>query len=207
MKNKGLLIKKGKARLRESAGERFSRIASMNEQIFHASDLAHIWNIHNPSTLHMTLARYASGGLIHRIQKGLYAIKKPTDLNPYLLGIKALHGPAYISCETVLFDNGIINQPPRFISMVSGTSRRFSLLGNEYHSRTLSDAFLFNDAGIEIHNGVRTASVPRAVADTLYFNPKKHLDVLPLIQWSAVRNIIRVIGYPTHILKNYADAT
>ena len=191
-------------RSRESSGERFSRLAAIGEQVFHADDLANLWDIRNASTLHMTLSRYVAQGFMFRIQKGLYSIKKPSDLHPYVVGLKALHGPAYISCETVLFEAGIINQPSRSIAIVSGVSRRFTLAGNDYRSRKLADAFLFNDAGVRIKEGIRVADLPRAVADTLYFNSKKHFDVPSVIPWDAVWNIVRAVGYPLSIMKRYA---
>lgn len=188
---------------RESSGERFARLAAMGEQIFHADDLANLWNIRNASTLHMTLSRYVSQGLLFRIQNGLYSIKSPTQLHPHLIGLKALHGPAYISCETVLFDAGVINQPPQAIAIVSGVSRRFTLAGNDYRSRKLADSFLFNNAGIVVKHGIRIANVSRAVADTLYFNSKKHFDVPSVIQWDAVRDIMNAAGYPLVLMKRY----
>ena len=195
---------KGSTRSRESSGERFSRLASMGEQIFHADDLANLWNIRKASTLHMTLSRYVSQGLLYRLQKGLYSIKKPADLHPYSIGLKALHGPAYISCETVLFDAGVINQPPQFIALVSGASRRFTLAGHNYRSRKLADAFLYHDAGVDTTDGVRIANLARAIADTLYFNVKKHFDVPSAIHWDAVRDIVRAVGYPPSIMQSYA---
>ena len=194
---------KNKLRLRKSSGERFARLAAMGEQVFHADDLANLWGIRNASTLHMTLARYVSQGLLFRVQKGLYSVKKPTNLHPYVVGLKALHGPAYISCETVLFETGVINQPPRSISIVSGVSRQFTLAGHDYRSRKLAEAFLFNDAGVSTNGGVRMANLSRAVADTLYFNSKKHFDVPSAIHWDAVWDIVRAIGYPLSMMKQY----
>lgn len=191
-------------KIRQSAGERFALLAAMNEEILHTDDLGNLWQIHNPATLRMTVARYCAQGLLHRIQKGLYSLKKPTDLNPYLLGIKALHQTAYISCETVLFDHGVINQPPQYISLISAVSRQFTLVGQAYRSRKLADRFLFNNAGIEMRDGIRTASLSRAIADTLYFNPKKYLDVPTAVDWKTVRDIVQLIGYPNYILKHYA---
>ncbi|MBI2552787.1 hypothetical protein HYW17_05835 [Candidatus Uhrbacteria bacterium] len=190
-------------RSRESSGERFSRLAALREQVFHVNDLANLWDIRKASTLHMTLSRYVAQGLLFRIQKGLYSIKKPADLHPYLIGLKALHGSAYISCETVLFEAGVISQPPRSVSIVSGVSRRFALAGYDYRSRKLADEFLFNDAGVHTRDGIRMADLPRAVADTLYFNPKKHFDVPSAVDWDAVRDIVRAIGYPSSIMKGY----
>lgn len=198
-----MMNKKG-IKIRESAGERFALLGSMGEEIMHTADLGNLWHISNPATLRTTLARYCAQGLLHRIQKGLYSLKKPSDLNLYLLGTKALHRSTYISCETVLFDNGVINQPPQYIALISAVSRQFTLVGQAYRSRKLSDQFLFNDAGIDLRAGVRIASVPRAVADTLYFNPKKYFDVATVIDWLAVQDIVHTMGYPNYILGHYA---
>ena len=143
------------------------------------------------------LSRYVNKGMIHRIYKGLYAVKPINEINPYLLGIKAIHGQAYVSCESVLFDHGVINQPPQEITMVSVLSKRFTIGGHRFRSRKLSDTFLSNTAGITMLNGVYTASLPRAIADTLYFNPRKYLDAdhSSLIDWKEVSSIARQVGY------------
>ncbi len=182
---------------RDSAINRFARIASTGESIFHIEDLANIWNIANKHTLRMTLLRYVKAGNIKRIYRGLYSLKNTDDLDPYLLGIKAIHSPAYISCESVLFSRGIINQPPQEITLVSNFSKHFSIGNNHYRSRQLSPNFLFNDTGIDITNGIRIASVERAVADIYYFNPKKYLDVVnsKIINWKKVKEIIKIVGY------------
>lgn len=192
---------------RDSAGERFALLAAMGEQVFHADDLANLWRIRKAATLHMTLSRYVAQGLLHRIQKGLYSLKPPCDLSPYLIGLKALHGPAYISGETVLFEAGVINQPPRSITINSSMSKQFQLAGNEYRSRQLAAPFLFNAAGINYKNGVRIAELPRAVADTLYFNPKKHFDAPTIVPWGAVRDAVQTVGYPLSIMQRYGNAT
>jgi len=70
---------------------RFVEIARLREVIFHVSDLANLWNINNSNTLYTTLKRYSQAGLIHRIQKGMYSLIPIDDLDPLLLGIKALH--------------------------------------------------------------------------------------------------------------------
>lgn len=182
---------------RKSGGERLSRIAALGEVVFHASDAANLWGISNENTLHKTLSRYVADGLIHRVYKGLYAIKKTSEINPLLLGIKAIHAPAYVSCESVLYQGGVLNQPPRESTLVSAYSKHFSIAGTRYRSRKMRDEFLFNDAGVETKDGVRVASLARAVADMLYFNPKKYFDVgnSALIHWGDVRRIADVVGY------------
>jgi len=180
---------------------RFSKLAELNEIIFHTGDAANLWGIKNSHTLNTALSRYAGQGLIHRLHKGLYSLKKISDLDPYLIGLKAMHGSAYVSCESVLFAAGAINQKPQEITLVSSVSRRFAVAGINFRSRRLQDNFLHNGAGIEIRNGVRYASPERAAADLLYFYPKKYLDSAgsSLIDMAKVKNIADAVGYEIKI--------
>lgn len=190
-------------KIRISAGERLSGLSALGESVFHADDAANLWGIANKNTLHTTLSRYVADGFIHRIHRGLYAVKKVKEINPFLLGIKALHSPAYVSCETILYQNGVLNQPPREITLVSEFSRHFSVAGVRYRSRKMRDEFLFNDAGIETKDGIRIASLSRAVADMLYFNPKKYFDSgdSGLINWDQVKEVSGAIGCDVKIPK------
>lgn len=180
---------------RNSDGGRFAKLAELNEDVFHLADLANLWDIRNKNTLRKTLSRYSQRKLIFRIYKGLYAIKKVTEIDPYLLGIKALHQPAYVSCESVLYKNGVLNQVPQMITMVSAVSKVFSVGGGWYKSRQMKDEYLFNDLGVEVINGVRVATLSRAVADMLYFNPKKYFDTgsSQIINWREVKEIQKQI--------------
>ena len=187
--------------VRKSGGVRLSRIAAVGEVVFHAGDVANLWGISNKNTLHKTLSRYVADGLIHRVYRGLYAIKKTGEINPLLLGVKAIHAPAYVSCESVLYQEGVLNQPPREITLVSASSKHFSIGGTRYRSRKMRDEFLFNDAGIETKGDIRVASLSRAIADMRYFNPKKYFDVgnSTLIHWDRVKSVADAVGYAIKI--------
>lgn len=178
---------------------RFAQLAKLGEIVFHANDLANLWNIRKRSTLYMTLSRYTKAGLLYRIYKGFYALKKPLEIDPMLLGTKAMHGPAYVTFETVLFNAGIINQPPQIITLAAGVSKRFSVVDIHYRARRLPDTMLFNDIGIEIKNNVRIATPPRAVVDILYINPKKYFDAPELIDREDVREIAHALGVPVSL--------
>jgi len=182
---------------RMSDGERFALLASLSEIVFHSDDLANLWNIHNKNTLYTTLFRYVKRGLIFRIYNGFYSIKKINDIDPYFLGIKSLHKLTYVSCESVLFEYGILNQRSQSITLVSSISKSFSIGGKRYRSRQMKDEYLFNHSGIEIIGSIRKASVERAVADMLYFNRKKYFDAFDskLINWNKVKKIIKDVGY------------
>jgi len=176
--------------------DKFAKIARLGEILFHVQDLASLWQIKNSNTLYTLLKRYRKKGLLFRIYKGFYSIKPLEQIDPIKLGIKALRGFAYVSVETALARAGIIQQNIYGITLVSARSKKFSISGNHYYSRRLKDMYLYQPAGIINENGVKTATVERAVADLLYFNPKAYFDAARLIDWKKVKKIQKEIGYP-----------
>jgi len=195
---------------KHSKNDRFAKLAAMGEQVFHIDDLANIWGITNKQTLRVTLSRYVKAGTLKRIYRGLYAIKDIDTIDPYLVGVKAIHAPAYISCETILFNAGLINQIPTAVTMISESSRSFSIGGQRYLSRKIRPQYLFNDAGIEIVNNVRIASPERALADAYYFFPLRYIDAIDgyasgdskFVDWKKYEEIIHAVGYTSQI-KNH----
>lgn len=187
-----------------NVSRRFAKLAELGEKAFHVRDLANLWGITNANTLYTTLKRYAEQRLLYRIQKGLYAVKPIGQISPKFLGLKALHEYAYVSCETVLAEAGIMQQKMEWITLVSSRSKRFSLGGTQYYSRKLADRFLYNPTGIAERDGAREAIVERALADLLYFNPHAYFDAgsSRLIDWGEVKRIQERIGYPL-TLKRY----
>jgi len=178
------------------SARRFANLAKTGELIFHSKDLANLWRIKSSNTLHTTLKRYAQQGLITRIYKGLYSLKSIDQLDPIAVGIKALHSYSYVSTETVLTQAGIIQQNIPYITLVSSVSKHFSVGDYHYHSRKLADKFLYQETGIEKTGGIKTATLERAVADLLYFNPQAYFDNKKAIDWKKVKLIQQKIGYP-----------
>jgi predicted transcriptional regulator of viral defense system len=174
---------------------RFALLAQAGERVFHARDLANLWQIKDNNTLYTTLKRYVQRGLLFRVYKGLYSLVPADKIDPQILGLKALHEYAYISTETVLIEAGIIQQNIDWITLVSAKSKKFSVGENNYWSRQLADKFLFNSVGIIERNGILVASLERAVADLLYFNPNAYFDGSNLIDWQKVKKIQRELGY------------
>ncbi|MCF7830490.1 hypothetical protein K9M41_00630 [Candidatus Gracilibacteria bacterium] len=176
---------------------RFARIASLGEQIFHIDDLSRLWKISNKNTLRTTLKRYANQQLLFRIYRGFYAIKPINKLDPLLLGIKALHEYSYVSTETVLMKHGIIQQLSNTLTLISSKTSRFDIEENSYYCRQLNDKYLYNPVGIGVNkDGVKIASLERAVADMLYFNHEFYFDAFNQINWSKVKKIQKELGYP-----------
>lgn len=176
--------------------KRFLILAKTGEYIFHTNDLAVLWQIKDKNLLHTTLKRYTQQNLLIRIYRGLYSIKPINELDPLLLGLKAIHGFAYVSTETVLSKFGIINQQGNLITLISSKSKKFQIGENYYCSRQLNDKYLFNPLGVEIKNGIKVASPERAMADLLYFNPQTHFDAPNLIDKNKFKNIKKIYDTP-----------
>jgi predicted transcriptional regulator of viral defense system len=175
--------------------KRFVQLARMNEQVFHARDLANLWQIKDNNNLYTTLKRYVQRGLLHRVYKGLYSLVPADQISPRILGLKALHEYAYVSTESVLIEAGAIQQNIDWITLVSSKSKKFSIGENSFWSRKLADRFLFNSAGVAKRENILIASPERAAADLLYFNPKAYFDNKNAIDWRKVKLIQKEIGY------------
>lgn len=161
--------------------------------LFHTQDLAVIWGL-TGNTLYQTITRYTRRGLLIRIHKGFYSTLPLDDLDPVELGIGYLHRYAYLSTESILTRQGIINQTIPYLTLVSSVSRRFRLGSTDYVSRRLQDQFLHQTAGITT-NGYPQATVERAVADLWYFNPRYHVDNRQLVDWEKVSYLQKEIGF------------
>lgn len=175
------------------------RVASLiqtGDVVFRDTDLAVIWGITNKNTLYTMLKRYSQSGILNRIKPGIYSIVDPKTVSPEILGAKVIHSHCYVSTETVLRDEGIIMQNIQHTTFVSGKSKRFTVAGHSFISRQMKDIFLYNDAGIYEKDGVLRATVERAVADLLYFDPFYYFDNDRAIDWKKVRKMQKDIGYP-----------
>lgn len=174
---------------------RIDALLKQHQKIFHTRDLALLWGIDNPNTLYTTIKRYIQKGILIPVQKGLYATVPLDQLDPYALGLAMIHTYAYVSCESILVAAGIMFQASEVMTVVSSVSKRFTLAGRAYLVRTMADRFLYNDAGVERENGILTATLPRAVADMVYFNPRIHFDNPKAIDWKTVRALQKEVGF------------
>ena len=179
-----------------SSQYRFQILAQLNEKVFHIDDLARIWQISSTNTLRVTIHRYIKKGLLFRIYRGFYSIVPFEKLDPFFLGIKALHQFSYVSTESILAEAGVIMQIPSKITLISAESRQYTIGNYEYQSRKLQDQFLFNSVGIKDTNEFKKACIERAVADLLYYNSKFYFDNYSLIDWQKVKKLQKIIGYP-----------
>lgn len=186
------------------SAQRMSVLVSSQQQLFHTHDLAILFGIHSANTLRVTLHRLTQAKVLHRLQRGLYSILPPEKIDPILIGNAGLHRFSYLTTESVLRDEGYILQDIDVITFASSVSRTFEIAGHHFVSRRLHPRFLQNLEGIKKNTGVMRATVERAIADMLYFDPWYHFD--HPVDWERVSAVQKEIGFPL-TPHRYADST
>ncbi|MFZ3078585.1 MAG: hypothetical protein WA109_02775 [Bellilinea sp.] len=167
----------------------------MDRKIYHTNDLAVLWKISNRHTLYMTISRSIARGILYPIYKGLYATVPVETLDPLILGIAIIHRYTYLTTETVLSNAGVISQAVFYYTFAADVSKHVVVGPWSFRYRQLKNEYLFHPAGIGEQNGLQMASVERAAADMLYFNPNYHFDVPDLIDQNKLQTIKNEIGY------------
>lgn len=174
---------------------RISELIQQNQKLFHTNDLAVLWGIANRSTLYTTISRYIDKGILFPVFKGLYSTVPIASLDPLQVGKAVIHRYTYLTTESVLSQAGVISQVIYDFTFVTDLSKRVEVERWSFRYRQLKDEYLYNPAGITIQNGVFVATVERAVADMLYFDPKYHLDITDQVDSEKVRLIQEEVGY------------
>ena len=166
-----------------------------SQNLFHTKDLALLWDIKNTNTLYTTIQRYVKNGILIRVQKGFYSKISLDKLDPIKLGMAFLHSFCYLSAESILVKEGIIFQSMPCITLISDKSTKFKIGNYSYVSRQMKDEFLFNEAGIIEKDNIKQATLERAIADIIYYNPNYYFDASNLINWKKVRKIQKEVGF------------
>jgi len=175
--------------------DKYEILLKQNQKTFHADDLALLWDIDNKSTLNMTLKRFVDRGILKRIHKGFYATCDISNIDSLDIGFSYLNTYSYVSLETILVREGIIFQNINYITFVSSKSSVFCINTKMYRSRQLKDQFLNNSLGIVKIDNHFEATMERAIADMLYFNPKYYFDNKDSINIDQVKFIQKEVGY------------
>lgn len=171
-------------------------LIQQSQKLFHTADLKILWNISNTNTLYKSISRLIKKNTLFSVYKGLYSLVPPNQLDPVEIGSRAINTFNYLSTESVLSKNGIINQSPSKITFVSCISKNFTINQNIYSVRQLKPQCLNNSLGItQDDKGIFVANSERAIADMLYFQPNYHFDANNLIDWKLVKNYQLQLGY------------
>ncbi len=181
--------------IKNKRGKKIKTLLEDGRSLYHTQDLAALWGISNSNTLYTTIKRYVEAGYLNRVHKGFYSTTDIKKVDPYLLGVAAIHDYGYISTESILTQEGVIFQDVKYITMVSRKSKRFSIERHHFLTRKMKDDFLYNETGVVAERGIKKATKERAIADMLYFNPDYYFDTKEKISWKKVKEIQKAIGY------------
>ena len=174
---------------------KLNELIKLDRKLYHSNDLAILWGITNRNTLYTTVKRYMQKGILIPVFKGLYSTVPISQLDSRALGQAIIHKKAYLSTESVLAQAGVIAQAQYMYTFVSSISKKVTVGDMTFLYRQLHNIYLNNPTGIEAGDGFYVASVERAVADMLYFNPKYHFDIHESIDWKKVKDIQKEVGY------------
>jgi hypothetical protein len=175
---------------------RINELIKSDRKLYHSNDLALLWDISNKNTLYTTIKRYVQKGVLIPIYKGLYATVPLSQLNPLELGRAIIHRYTYLSTESVLAQAGVIAQAIYAYTFISDLHKNVTVGSTSFLFRQLKAEYLYNPSGVIDQNGVFTATIERAAADMLYFNPHYHFDVPESIDFDNVKSLQKEIGYP-----------
>lgn len=155
---------------------KLNTLLKANQNLFHTQDLAILWGIRNKNTLYVSIQRFLKKGILYKVIKGLYSTLPLEEIDKFTLGTSLLHKFCYISFETVLEKEGVINQKVFAITYAAGISKKIELNGDLYIYRQVQPQRLFDPNGVEKKHGYFMATRERAISDMKYINPKYYFD-------------------------------
>ena len=170
-------------------GEYVEAILRSQKTIFTLKDVALIWRESNADVIKKRLSKYVKEGNIIRIRRGIYA--KDKNYNHYELATHILT-PAYVSFETVLTQQGVNFQLYKSIMVASYVNRTLVIDKQKYQYTRMKDYVLTETKGIMDIDGVTTATVERALLDSIYINKKHYMDNSAIINWQKVFEILPI---------------
>ena len=173
-------------------------IAKTKGEVFTAQDLAVIWGYCDERRLYELIKYYVRRKEIFVLTRGLYALKQYTEQelrgDPQLLMKIAnkLIPNSYVSLFTVLRQHGVISQYYDEVYCVASRSVIRKVMGVEFVYKQVKEEVLLSELGMVNQNGVRVASLARAVADMWYIYPKLNLENLDRVNKRELKRIVKI---------------
>lgn len=172
-----------------------SILLEQERNVFRTADLAVLWEIEKPSSLRVMVKRYLNRQILYSVQRGLYSVKPLNKLDPFELGCAVCGSHSYVSGETVLVKDGVMQQQVNKITLFGKKAKEFEMGGNDFLCRYLNPKYLMNRAGIKDSKGFSLANKERALADLLQINPNYYVDNQLSISKVKLKQIQKKVGY------------
>jgi len=150
------------------------------------------------------------------MNKFLQRAKKEKTLLNFYRGFRALpnYDPlelackikpsSYISCETVLFKEGVFFQfYGNTFTCISNDSRKYQLDAKDFIYHKIKTEIFNNPIGIKEYENYRIATPERALCDYIYLNPNGKIDAPESINLTRIKQILPIYPKQTtlHIKK------
>lgn len=161
------------------------------QSVFSKNDIDNIVTFSSDEALNKFLQRAKKKQTLYNPYKGYWALP---NYNFFELACK-IKTKAYISCERVLFDEGVIFQfYGNTNSCVADDSRKYKIDGQEFIYYKIKDSILDNPIGIREKNNYRIATPERALCDYIYLNPNAIIDAPENINIIRLKQLLTI--YP-----------
>jgi len=168
------------------------KLTASGKTVFTTGDLMLFWGIENKNVLKTTIFRAVEKGYLKHLRRGLYSLKG-VEVDILELACK-LKKNSYVSFETVLLQEGVINQWYDTYFLASDRKTTIKNQFVKFNYRKLSEKILNNRLGIINEGNYFIASAERAICDYFYkvgFQQLDNLDEInkdKLIQISQIYN-------------------
>ena len=172
-----------------NVANRIIKLINSGKTVFTTNELALFWKITNSNVLRVTINRYIKSNYLINLQRGIYTLKE--NINKFELAVK-LKKYSYISFETVLLAENIINQwDDKIISASNRTLSTENKYG-EFKYRQLPDSILFNKNGIIKKNNYSIATPERALCDKVYKDGIIYFDNVESLDKAKITKLIKI---------------
>ena len=182
------------------------KLALSQKTVFTTADLSIFWDIEDKNVLRTTISRAIKKGYLQHLQRGLYALNEK-NINIFELAGKQKKN-SYISFETVLLQNDVINQWYDTIFSASDRQMEIENKFGRFNYRQMPTEVLINRKGIINKGTYFLASTERAICDYFYkvgfqqLDNTDHVDKNKLLQISKIYNNKRLEKDIEKLVKN-----
>jgi len=177
--------------------QKIKQLLELKQTVFSIRELYDIFPDTNTRNVDNFLYRTKKSGLLLNLRKGIWALP---NYNALELACK-IKIPSYISCETVLFKEGVIFQfYGNTFSCISGDSRRYNIDGKEYIYYKIQTKISSKIIGIRKYENYNIATPERALCDYIYLNPKGVIDAPESINKDRLKQILPLYPKSTNLV-------
>lgn len=187
--------------MRKTPQKSILQLYKNKKTVFTINDIAILWREKNRNNLRVRIKYFVDKGDLTRLRRGIYAKENYSKLE---VAVK-IYTPSYISCETVLRNEGVIFQHQDTIFAMSYLSREIQLDdGLKIQYRSIKNEMLLNDIGLQYKNCCSVATKERAVVDMLYLFGDMQFDNLNKIDWALCMKIAKAYNIKA-LIKNVSN--